>query len=242
MVEHTLRILESFAGSDVELTLTDVSSRAKVGNTSTFRILHTLAEHQYVVKNLESGKYHLGHKMMQSAWLPFGPNQMTAAARPYLDQLRKKFNETVNLAVLEDSEIVYVEILESSRSFRMSAVAGSQVPVHATALGKAIGAFVEQDVLEKMLQACSWTRYTPNTITSRSKWLSGLSKIRTDGYAYDDEETELGASCIAAPILNKEDRAIAGISISAPTPRILLRRKELTSELKKAAREIALWI
>jgi IclR family KDG regulon transcriptional repressor len=241
MVQNALMILEAFAGSDGQLTLSEISKRAKVGNTSTFRILHTLTEHQYVVKDAASGRYHLGHKMMQAAWRPTGPNPLIVAARPYLEQLRSKFNETVNLAMLRDGEIVYVEILESSRPFRMSAVSGSALPLHATALGKAIGAFLDAEALREMVQKCEWNRYTPHTLTSRTKWLAGLIKIKADGYAYDDEETELGASCIAAPILDKEQEAIGGISISAPTPRILSQRKEMTNDLKRAASEIGLW-
>jgi IclR family KDG regulon transcriptional repressor len=241
MVQNALMILEAFAGSDAELTLTEVGSRANVGTTSTFRILHTLAEHQYVIKNPSSGKYRLGHRMMQAAWRPSGPNPLIAAARPYLEQLRSKFNETINLAMLRDGEIVYVEILESSRPFRMSAVAGSAVPLHATALGKAIGAFLATETLNGLLQTCNWIRFTPHTLTSRTKWLAGLAKVKADGYAYDHEEAELGASCIAAPILDKERNAFAGISIAAPTPRILAQRREMTNDLKRAAAEIGLW-
>jgi IclR family acetate operon transcriptional repressor len=195
-------ILESIAGSEAEFSLSEISSSAQVGNTSTFRILYTLATHQYIIKNPASGKYRLGHSMMQTAWVPSGHNQVIAAARRCLERLHGNFNETVNLAVLRNGEIVYVEILESSRPFRMNAVVGSAVQFHATALGKAIGAFLERDTLREMAQKCDWKRLTPHTITKRTKWFAGLEKVNADRYAYDDEEAELGASCIAAPILN----------------------------------------
>jgi IclR family KDG regulon transcriptional repressor len=241
MVEHVLQILEAFAASELELTLKEVSTRSGVGSTSTFRILYTLAERNYVVKNLETGKYRLGLKMTQAAW-PRGPSSLTATARPYLDKLRKEFNETVNLAVLEDGQIVYVEMLESSRPFRMTASVGSTVPLNATALGKAMGAFLADEELEALMHTCTWNRYTPHTIVSRAKWRAALEQVRKNGYAYDDEEAEAGASCVAVPILNQERRAIAGISISAPTGRIRTSRKLIIQKLRQAAAEMEPWI
>jgi IclR family KDG regulon transcriptional repressor len=241
MVEHVLRILEAFAASEIELTLKEVSARSGVGSTSTFRILYTLAERNYVVKNLETGKYRLGLKMTQAAW-PRGPVNLTAAARPYLEKLWKEFNETVNLAVLEDAQIVYVEMLESSRPFRMTASVGSTVPLNATALGKAMGAFLAEEELDRLMQTCTWNRYTPHTIVSKAKWRATLEQVRRNGYAYDDEEAEAGASCIAVPVLNQEQRAIAGISISAPTGRIRTSRKLIIQKLRQAATEMSPWL
>lgn len=179
--------------------------------------------------------------MTQAAW-PRGPASLTAAARPYLEKLRKEFNETVNLAVLEDGQIVYVEMLESSRPFRMTASVGSTVPLNATALGKAMGAFLADEELEALMQTCTWNRYTPHTIVSRAKWRAALEQVRKNGYAYDDEEAEAGASCVAVPILNQERRAIAGISVSAPTGRIRTSRKLIIQKLRQAAAEMEPWI
>jgi DNA-binding IclR family transcriptional regulator len=241
MVEHVLRILESFAASGAELSLKEVSLHSRVGSTSTFRILYTLAEQNYVVKNPETGKYRLGLKMTKTAWARGGASLVTTA-RPYLERLRKEFNETINLAVLEDGQIVYVDILESSRPFRMTASIGSTVPLNATALGKAIGAFLEERELKALMQSCNWYRYTSQTIVSRAKWKASLEQVRRSNYAYDDEEAEAGASCVAVALLNQEQRAIAGISVSAPTGRIRANRKALIDKLRETALEIAPWL
>lgn len=242
MIEHTFRIIECFAGSEDELSLTEVSSRAKVGSTSTFRILYTLTELDYLFKNPVSGRYRLGAKMMQTAWRPMGKKKLAEIASPFMDFLLQQFNETVNLGALEGHEIFYVDIRESSRSFRMGASVGTGLAVHAAALGKAVAAFTSPEILEAMLSRCSWVRFTPRTITDQREWRASLPRIRKRGYALDKEETELGASCIATPILDGQRMAVGAISISGPSPRIIANKEQIIAELKRCSEKIALWL
>lgn len=241
MIEHAFRILECFAGSEDELSLTDLSSRAKVGNTSTFRILFTLSQMEYIFKNPVSGRYRLGAKMMQAAWRPTAKRKLTEVASPFMDMLLQQFNETVNLGAIEGHEIFYVDIRESSRSFRMSATIGTGLAIHAAALGKIIAAYTTPEVLDAMLSRCSWERFTSRTITDQKQWRAGLPRIRKLGYAIDKEEAELGASCIATPILDGQKMAIGAISISGPTPRIAANKDRIISELKKCSQKVGLW-
>jgi len=242
MIEHTFRIIECLGASDEELSLTDVSSRTKVGCTSTFRILHTLSALDYLFKNPVSGKYRLGAKMVQTAWRPMGKQKLTEIASPFMDFLLQQFNETVNLGSLEGHEMFYVDIRESSRSFRMSASVGTGLDVHATAIGKAVAAFTPPEVLDAMLGRCSWVGFTPRTITDQKKWRAGLPRIRRLGYAIDKEETELGASCIATPILDSKKLAVGALSISGPTPRIAANKDRIIVELSKSSEKISLWL
>ncbi len=242
MIEHTFRVIECLAASEQELSLTEVSSRTKVGSTSTFRILYTLTQLDYLFKNPVSGKYRVGAKMTQTAWRPMGKKKLTEIASPFLDFLLQQFNETVNLGTLEGHEIFYVDIRESSRSFRMSASVGTGLAVHAAALGKAIAAFAPPEVLDAMLGRCSWVRFTPRTITDQKQWRAGLPRIRRLGYAVDKEEMELGASCIATPILDGQRMAVGAISISGPTPRVIANKDQMIAELKKCSQKISLWL
>ena len=242
MVEHVVKILEAFAGSEVELSLKDISRLTNVGTTSTFRILYTLANHKFIFKNAETGKYRLGPAMLQATWRPSGASKLNEYASPYLSQLHQRFNETVNLAALAGKKIIYLDIRESSRTFRMTASIGSDLPIHATALGKAIGAFLPKDQLEDALLECDWFRFTPHTITSKTRWLAGLPRIRKQGFAVDMEETELGAVCIAAPVLDASKRVVGGVSISGPAPRILASHDQIVTDLKEAAKDLGLWV
>jgi len=242
MVEHVVKILESFAASELELSLKDISRIADVGTTSTFRILYTLANLKFIYKNEETGKYRLGPGMLQATWRPSGINKLNEYASPYLGRLHRRFNETVNLAALEGQKILYLQILESSRSFRTTATVGQDIPIHATALGKAIGSVLPKAQLQDVLRECNWFRFTPHTITSRSKWLAGLPNIRNLGYAVDHEETELGVVCIAAPILDRFNNVIGGVSISGPSPRVLASHHQIAADIKEATKDIGLWV
>ncbi|MGD0228716.1 MAG: IclR family transcriptional regulator [Terriglobia bacterium] len=240
MVEHALRILEVLAGSNTALRLKEVGSKAQVGPTSAFRILRTLANLGYIAKDEATGRYRLTTKMRELAkWAQLSPN-LHQAARPHLERLRAQFDETVNLAVLQDGEIVYLDILQSSKAFRMADTVGSRVPIHATALGKAIAAHVPKERLEGILSHCSWTRYTPRTITKRRDFLSALVKVQKQGYGSDNDESEHGASCIASAILSPSTgHAAAGISVSGPSRRIRAKRKGIIEGLKQASSAIA---
>jgi DNA-binding IclR family transcriptional regulator len=156
-----------------------------------------------------------------------------------MERLRAQFDETVNLAVLQDREIVYLDILESTKAFRMAEAPGSRVPVHSTALGKAIAAFLPQEKLDEILSHCPWTRFTRQTITKPHDFVRVLAKVRRHGYGRDDEESERGASCIASAISNSSTaHAVAGISVSGPTSRIRTKRKAINIELKRATSAI----
>lgn len=234
MVDHTLRIFEAFHDRDTELSLKDVSARAGVGATSTFRILFTLTQSGYVVKNASTGRYRLGPKIREIAERSPRASNLVRAARPHMQQLNKTFNETVNLGIFQDGEIFYAEILESRQAFRMTASIGARIPVHCSAIGKAIAAFLPKESLERVLDNCPMTGLTSHTITSRSKLLKEFKKIRKQGYSTDDEETELGACCIACPIISTSQNVLGAISLSGPMHRIHVKQKLIIREMMRS--------
>ena len=239
MVDHTVRILEAFPDGDAELSLKETSFRAVVSRTSTLRILFTLASYGYIYKNPVTGRYRLGPKVIELGRKSLPARKIVQAARPHLQQLFEQFNETVSLAVLQDGDIVYVDSLESSHAFRMAADIGSRVPLHSTALGKSLAAFVAEAGLRDLLERCDWTRFTPRTITSRKQFFEVLNEVRGQGYSLDNEETEPGACCVAVPILEPNQQARAAISIAGPAHRIRAKRKLLIRKIKAASLEIS---
>jgi IclR family transcriptional regulator, KDG regulon repressor len=232
MVDHTLGILKVLSETNEELALKDISERGRIGRTSAFRILFTLTTRGYVHKNASTGKYRLSAKLMEIARTAVGDQKLVHLARPYLQRLFERFNETVNLAVYQDGEIVYVEILESRRAFRMTADLGSRAPIHSTALGKVIAAYLPEDALARRMRECQWTLFTPHTIGRRKEFLKALRQIRQQGYSFDDEETELGASCIATAILDQPYNPLGAISVSGPSHRIRAQKKSMIRQLR----------
>ena len=239
MVDHTIRVLEAFPNGDMELSLKETSFRAGVGRTSTLRILCTLAKFGYIHREPVTGRYRLGPKVIELGLRSLPARRIVHAARPYLQQLFKQVNETVSLAVLQDGALVYVESLESSHAFRMAADVGSRAPLHSTALGKSIAAFLPEDTLEALLERCAWTRFTPHTVTSRKQFLEVLNEVRNQGYSLDNEESEQGACCVATPILDQNQQARAAVSIAGPTHRIRAEQKLIIRKIKVASAAIS---
>jgi IclR family KDG regulon transcriptional repressor len=233
-----IKILEMFFDSDSDLTLHQISTKAKVGKTSAFRILYTLDKLGYVEKDLVTGKYHLGLRIVAAAKKTLAGGNLMQVARPYLKRLRDEFKETINLAALRKDEIVYLEILESPYPFRMTDTVGARIPWHSTALGKSIAAFLPEDRVRSVLKQSPMRRFTPNTITGIREYMDALGEVREKGYGLDLEESELGATCIGSPIFDDNGTVIGALSLSGPSPRVQDKQDKVAIALKSAAAAI----
>ena len=121
---------------------------------------------------------------------------------------RATLPETVNLGMLEGHEVLYLDVMESSHSFRMASQPGTRRPLHCTALGKAILAFLPADQREEILPALSYELFTPHTISNLARLRKDLARTAQQGYAVDNQETNLGAVCVAAPIIDESARSL----------------------------------
>lgn len=242
MVDNTMRILERMSVANRPVGIKELSTTARVPYSSAFRILFTLTKSGFIYRDPATGKYSLGPKMSMLAWKPSGTRQILEIVNPHLHWLHETHNETVNLAMLRNDDILYVAILESTRPFRMTAEIGSRVPIHATGIGKAFAAFLPPAQLNQLLNKCSWTKFTANTMVSRSKFLKSLEAVRKSGFSSDEEEAELGAACIAVPLLDSEGAPFAAISIAAPIHRIQASRNLFVRDLKAVASAVSKWL
>ena len=133
----------------------------------------------------------------------------------------RRFRETVNLGVLDDGEVLYVRVLESSHAFRLAAHAGMRSPVHSTALGKCLLCCLPRQEIETILKKHPLRPITPRTIRDRPTFYRELEGVRSRGYAIDNQEDSRGARCLAAPILTPAGDVRAAISISGPATRMM---------------------
>jgi DNA-binding IclR family transcriptional regulator len=235
-VVRALDLLEAFQGGE-ELTLTEISQRVGLTKSRVFRLLHSLAARGYVERSADGIRYTLGVKLIERAACV--RRDLRQLALPFMQRLHAQFNETVNLAILDRGDVLYIEMLESSQPFRMAAAVGTRSPWHSTALGKAIVAHVPEEELRSLLQKDRLVKLTERTITDPGKLRQELERVRRQGYAVDDGETEPGAACLGAPIFNREGRPIAALSLSGPAERILTNRREIATALLTACREVS---
>jgi IclR family acetate operon transcriptional repressor len=219
VVAKTFALIERMTQIRAGMRLSDLSRMLKQPKASVFRILYTLSQLGYVRQDPGSGLYQLTEKV---GW--FAPDDfretLKGAARPFMERLLSRFEQTVNLGILNHEQILNVVILEGLRSIRMTATVNTYSPVHSTALGKSILCTLAPLEVEHILKKKAPQRLTQKTITSLPGIMRALRTVRRQGFAVDDEETEVGVRCVATPILDSEGRAIAAISISGPISHI----------------------
>jgi DNA-binding IclR family transcriptional regulator len=163
--------------------------------------------------------------------------------RGVLEKLRAVTGETVNLAVLDGFEVLYVDVLETRHTFRLVSSIGMRRPFYCTALGKAILASIEDDhKREELFAAIRFDPVTPRTITNLTRLKKQLGVIRKQGFALEDEEAVSGIRCLGAAVLDPEGEVLGAISVSGPVVRVTSAKLPLFSqEICRAAREIT-WL
>jgi len=218
------------------ISLGEVAKAAGIPKSSAFRYLTTLESRHYVERDEESGNYRLG-----IALLPTRGRQLellAARAGPIMRDLRDRFEETINLGVLDGYRISYLEILESPKSMRLAARRGDRHPIHSTALGKAIASTLPEEVVRAILTWEGMQQLTPRTITDVDDYISALGEVRQSGYALDERENEEDGRCVAAVIPGID--ISSAISLSAPASRLAMEEVEVVAKaLTEAAWRIS---
>ena len=218
-VTTALRLLKAFSEKDDEIGISTLSKRLGIAKSSVHRLAVTLVSEGMLEQDPESGKYRLGIALFGLGALVRRRMNVSTQARPYLFALREKTNETVHLAILDGSEIMYVYNLESSQAIRMRSDLGVRKPAYCTAEGQAILAFRPAETVERIIREGLLPR-TPQTITDPTRLMRTLDTIRQRGCAIEDEESEIGMRCIAAPIRNDAGEVVAAVAVAGPASRL----------------------
>ena len=234
-VDKALDLIELLAEHG-SLNLIELTSMLEQPKSSTYRIILTLENRGYVSRSDEDGKYCLGYKQLMLTRNLLERNTLRTAAIYEMKKLSERYGDTVNLGVLVDGKVLYVEIIESTHALRMTDSIGSRSPFHATAMGKAIAAFMTEHEVEELVRLYGLQPLTPNTARSEKQLKLMLDNIRTVGYALDNEEIVEGARCVAAPIFDMYGKPAGAISLSGAMHRF---KTELLGEISTHVREAA---
>lgn len=234
-VYKALQVLIVLGSERRPLTLTEICHRVRLPKTTVFRYLQTLAACGFVTHDRSEDVYQLGARLFELGQLAGQQLRIRDIALPLMVALRDRFNETVNLGILDGADIVYVEMVESHHALRMQATLGSRDPAYATALGRAMLAFMDETSRRRHLPAKLVAR-TVYTVHTRPQLERVLREVEKVGYALDDQENEDGARCVGAPIFEYPGRVVAALSVSAPTARL---RPELLDEVAAAVTRTA---
>jgi IclR family KDG regulon transcriptional repressor len=236
-VQKAFAILDLIATRDAAgISLNDASRHLSVSKSTAHRYLQTL-ETLGVVERDERDCFHLGSKLIELAGIYLSDVNLIQQARPFLHELVSLTKETVHLAIPSGTEVVYVAKVDSPQTIAMRSHVGLRAPMYCTALGKAI---LSRDLDGRWLKEVSSDRLkarTPNTITSPESLHRELKETRQRGYAIDNQENEMGVSCVGAPILDYRKEVVGAISVSGPANRMT---EERQSEVGPLVRRVAL--
>jgi len=231
VLDKSLSVLEILLQRGSAMNMTELSEKLGFYPSTIHRILDTLKHWGYVEQDSHTQKYQLGLKALELGMAKLHQMDLVREATPYLKNLVNQGNETAHLGVLEEGEVLYLAKEESSQTIRMISYVGKRAPLHCTALGKVLLAYLSVEERKKILGGKVLPRLTENTITDKVELEKELDKVREQGFALDQEENEKDVRCIAAPIRNYQRRVIAAISISGPAFRI---DEKVQNNLKKA--------
>jgi DNA-binding IclR family transcriptional regulator len=221
--------------------MTQISEMVGINKSTVHRLLATLEGKRFVERDAATGLYRPGIRLFQMAFLTLEHNDLRRLAAPFLHNLCDQFRENVNLSVLDGTDVVYLDVIESPQRVKLAATPGQRLPAFCTASGKAILAFLPEEKLQDIL-AHGIPRYTQNTLTTEEAFLDDMRRTREQGYAISEQEFEDGINAIAAPICNQP---IASVSIAGPAYRLTRERMmeigpELLVTVKKIAQEVEL--
>lgn len=240
-VSHALDLLEQFHDDVDELGVTELSKRLKLHKNNVFRLLATLESRGYIEQNKATENYRLGLKALELGQTFIKQMGLLRQAKPILEEMVTESNETSYVAIYKDKHIVYLDVVETNLTVRVVSRVGSRLPAYCTASGKVHMAYMTDEELDDLLSGIEFVQHTSTTITDPEKMRAELEKIREQGYAFDDEELDLGVRCIAAPIRDYTRRIVGAISVSGPTMRVSNARaeSELVPMVLKASEELS---
>ena len=240
-VERALAMLEAVAQESEGLSNAEISRKLHIPKSSASYILRTLESRNYLTRDEDSGKYRVGLKILSLSRGALSGLDVRGVALPIMRRLTHQTGLTCHLAILDGPDAVYIEKVEPEGFIRMDTWVGRRMRVHATSVGKALVAHITQDQLEQILRRSGMEKRTPKTITTLPRLLKELEKVRTQGYAVDDEENNLGARCMGAPVFNDRGLIEAGLGLSGTAQQVSPQTMpRIVEVLKDAARHISM--
>jgi DNA-binding IclR family transcriptional regulator len=243
VASSTLRafaVLEHIASADEPLTLDELTRASGLPKPTAYRILQLLVRGGLVERHTHDKRYAVGLRMCALSLAVQMHSPQRHERRAILARLVKAIGETCNFTMLDGSEVLYVERVETSADVRLHVNAGSRVPLHCTASGKLLLSDLPPAQVRRLLGPGPLARYTDRTTTSVAALERELVKIRASGVGTDVGEYLLGSVCLAVPVRDPRGRMCAAVAVHGPAPRMTLKKgHSFLPAMRSAAAEIA---
>lgn len=236
--KRVMKILDILVDYPEGLSSNEISQKLELPPSSTFNLLHTIADSNYLYKD-SNKKYRLGPKLIPIGTSALESLDIYEMGMPHLKKLMETVEETVFMAVLSDDELFYIAKVDSNRSIRTTAQPGNRKPLHCTGLGKALLAFMPEAERKRILERVPLTAYTNKTVVNQAVLEEQLEYYQNLGYSIDDEESEEGLYCFAAPVFGVNHELMAAISVAGPKERVQGKSDTITAEVAMIAAHIS---
>jgi IclR family transcriptional regulator, KDG regulon repressor len=239
-VSRALDIIDIVSSNKDGIGVTEIANQIDINKSSVYRILTTLVQYGYIEQDQETSRYKLGYKFLEMSTKLLDSIDLRKEAKPFLKELENETNEVIHLVVYDQGEVIYIEKLEGNEILRMHSKVGRRAPMHCTAVGKAILAYLPSHVVLDILDRKGMPKHTDKTITDKDELMKELIQVKQQGFALDLEENEYGIRCIAVPIFNHLGNVIAALSISGPSLRMTDERiKQLQTPILQIGKKIS---
>jgi DNA-binding IclR family transcriptional regulator len=238
-IEKASEVLALFDRDHVEWGVREVAETLGVAKSSAHDLLTSLAQ-VGLLGRTEAGRYRLGWRLVTLSETLLATTELRREARPILEELAAQYQETIHLAILDDTKVVYVDKLEGRQAVRVELTSlGTRLYPHCSALGKVLLAHRPEAEVRRIIKTGGLPRFTANTLTDEDELEQALAKIRRQGYAYDLEEILPDLCCVGAPVRNHTGHVIAAISMSVPAYRFQRSQTEFRKAVVRAGKIVS---
>ncbi len=238
-VTTAIHLMKIFSEEEPELGISELAKRLGIAKSTVHRLASALLDEGLIEQNHDTGRYRLGIGLFSLGSQVRTRLDVSAEAKPVLNEMRAKLGENARLAILSRRDVVFIHDFESADSVRLRSITGQQRPAHATAEGLCLLAGLRGTALDGYLAEPLQPR-TPNTITSPEDLHERIRRVRRMGYATEDEECDLGTRCIAAPVHGADGRIVAAIGLAGP--RLRLKKRDfpaIADQVMAVARKLS---
>jgi DNA-binding IclR family transcriptional regulator len=212
-LDRALELIEVLAKTGIAMNVAEISKKLAITRTTTYSMLQSLLQRNYVEKDAETGKYSIGYKLYEMAMAYRYQYPFLYVAEKHIGAMAEKWKIRINICVLK-SPGVAVMILSRDISLLPKMILGYVLPGYASASGKLLMAYAPRAVVEEWLEKTNFVAFTPNTVVDKDKLLAELDEVNSRGFAVEREELMSQRCCIAAPIRNISGQVIASVSCS----------------------------
>jgi IclR family transcriptional regulator, KDG regulon repressor len=238
-VATAIRLLKAFSEGEEEIGVSALAQKLGVAKSTVHRLAVTLVSEGLLEQNPANERYRLGIGLFGLGTLVRRRMDLSNEARPFLFELRERTGETILLGIPTETEIMYVYNLESPQALRMRSDIGVRRPGYCTAVGRAIFGYASDETVDRLLSE-PFVQRTPKTVVDPKELRAIFKGVRERGYAIEDEESEPGIRCIAAPVHGADGSVIGAVGIAGPSQRLSLEALEnLQKPLVEAVRAIS---